>query len=189
MDMGKEMDLSGEELKQFVAESLEQELTRQEKENLAKEKEREHELARQEKENVEKEKEREEKEKEREEREKERAEEREERELRRLEINVEMEKLRQPRENGTPRSETYSQDTNSHSTVDPGMTFPLQDFNPKSDDLLQYLTRFETLAKVHNLQEGKMALKLSLHLKGTPYDIYTKLPEGSKDNYEVIKDR
>ena len=72
----------------------------------------------------------------------------------------------------SPRQAPYPQ----QGSIDPAMTFAVEPFNENLESIDDYLDRFETLAKLYELETTKWSLKLSLHLRNTPYEIYSKLP-------------
>ena len=124
-----------------------------------------------------------------------------EREMKDKDLKIEEERTRQreaecetARETTTNRDEdnaspmVNTQHSQPNHATDPAMAFSFETFDERHDTIDLYLDRFNELASVYKLAEDKKALKLSLHLKGTPYEIYSRLPPSSKQDFGEVRD-
>ena len=67
------------------------------------------------------------------------------------------------------------------------MKFPLAVYEEDKEKIDQYLQRFEAMSVAMGLERNKWNLKLSQGLRGTGYEVYTRLPPGHENNYDELK--
>ena len=191
MAMGRELGLTERDLAEFVKTNLDAEMINLEKEREQEDKKRAHEKEMKEREIAVG-------------REKMMMREKEmnhEREMKEKELKIEEERTRQREaECETARETTPNRDEDNASPMvntqhsqpnhatDPAMAFSFETFDERHDTIDLYLDRFNELASVYKLADDKKALKLSLHLKGTPYEIYSRLPPSSKQDFGEVRD-
>ena len=171
MTAGKELGLTGDELKVFL----------QEQQNIA----REQRLIERDTE-----KERRETEKERRETEKERRETEIQLEKEKRETEIRLEELRMDRDKIKLQEERVSLDKHkSDVKLSGGLdVMRLPTFNATHDKFDTYITRFENIAKMQNWQKKDWPLQLSLVLTGEPLETFYLLTEEEQQDYDVIKE-
>ena len=198
MAMGKELGLKDKELTEFVRTNYEAEMLNLEKERDHEKEMKEREIAVEREKIMMREKEMEQN-REKMMMEKERM--NHEREMKDKDLKIEEERTRQreaecetARETTTNRDEdnaspmVNTQPSQPNHATDPAMAFSFETFDERHDTIDLYLDRFSELASVYKLADDKKALKLSLHLKGTPYEIYSRLPPSSKQDFGEVRD-
>ena len=209
MAIGKELDLSGSDLRQFVIQQQNDERIRrvEERERQRKEAEEERERLRKEAEEERRRKEAEEERQRKEAEEKQQkvaAEERErlqrEAEIRQRELEAqrqfELEKLRlqtqveMRRIDAEQRSEASRSSTSmmSNNEMHGNMRMmKLSMFDEEKDDLDVFLSRFERTCQMCKVPENDRTVHLAKLLKGSALEIYEMMPDGSLFDYELLK--
>ena len=67
------------------------------------------------------------------------------------------------------------------------MKFPLAVYDESKEKIFQFLDRFEAMAIAMGLDRTRWALKVSQSLRGSGYEVYTRLPPGQENQYEELK--
>ena len=67
------------------------------------------------------------------------------------------------------------------------MKFPLAVYDESKEKIFQFLDRFEAMAIAMGLERSRWALKVSQALRGSGYEVYTRLPPGQENQYEELK--
>ncbi|CAG5124820.1 unnamed protein product [Candidula unifasciata] len=95
--------------------------------------------------------------------------------------------LQAQREGNRPRSPTPDIDgASTHSSSAQAMNFPMPVFDPKAENIEQYLDRFGKLASLYNLERNMYTLKLAQGLRGEAYEIYQRMPTGTETDYDAL---